>query len=183
MAEFASKGVAGSGLGLGIAGTALGILNSGFFGGGWFGGCDRGGYGRGDYDRGCCGEDHRVNRYELNLVRELAAKDAIIVDKDSKLYTDHKVCELSEKVNCMEKDFMNRFCRDEREIDHCECMIRETNICMRDNYIPAHKVLRPWDICPMPHYEGESEGRDGRRRERRECPECKPEGHKPKHTA
>ena len=29
MAEFASKGVAGSGLGLGIAGTALGLLNNG----------------------------------------------------------------------------------------------------------------------------------------------------------
>ena len=29
MAEFASKGVAGSGLGLGIAGTALGLLNGG----------------------------------------------------------------------------------------------------------------------------------------------------------
>ena len=28
MAEFASKGVAGSGLGLDIAGTALGVLNS-----------------------------------------------------------------------------------------------------------------------------------------------------------
>ena len=27
MAEFASKGVAGAGLGLGIAGTALGLLN------------------------------------------------------------------------------------------------------------------------------------------------------------
>lgn len=27
MAEFASKGVAGTGLGLGIAGTALGLLN------------------------------------------------------------------------------------------------------------------------------------------------------------
>lgn len=40
MGEFASKGVAGSGLGLGIAGTALGVLNSngnilgGLFGGG-----------------------------------------------------------------------------------------------------------------------------------------------------
>ena len=29
MAEYASKGVAGSGLGLGIAGTALGVLNGG----------------------------------------------------------------------------------------------------------------------------------------------------------
>jgi hypothetical protein len=34
MAEFASKGVAGSGLGLGIAGTALGLLNNGGNGGG-----------------------------------------------------------------------------------------------------------------------------------------------------
>lgn len=41
MAEFASKGVAGSGLGLGIAGTALGVLNNGGNGGllgGLFGG-------------------------------------------------------------------------------------------------------------------------------------------------
>lgn len=39
-AEFASKGVAGSGLGLGIAGTALGLLNNGGNGllGGLFGG-------------------------------------------------------------------------------------------------------------------------------------------------
>lgn len=32
MAEFASKGVADSGLGLGIAGTALGLLNGGLNG-------------------------------------------------------------------------------------------------------------------------------------------------------
>lgn len=41
MADFASKGVAGAGLGLGIAGTALGLLNNGglnlggLLGGGW----------------------------------------------------------------------------------------------------------------------------------------------------
>ena len=33
MAEYASKGVAGLGLGLGIAGTALGLLNNGGNGG------------------------------------------------------------------------------------------------------------------------------------------------------
>lgn len=38
MGEFASKGVAGSGLGLGIAGTALGVLNSSNNGGGLLGG-------------------------------------------------------------------------------------------------------------------------------------------------
>lgn len=43
MAEFASKGVAGSGLGLGIAGTALGILNSSNNGNGLLGGLFGGG--------------------------------------------------------------------------------------------------------------------------------------------
>ena len=38
MGEFASKGVAGSGLGLGIAGTALGVLNSSNCGNGILGG-------------------------------------------------------------------------------------------------------------------------------------------------
>lgn len=38
MAEFASKGVASSGLGIGIAGTALGLLNNGGNGGGVLGG-------------------------------------------------------------------------------------------------------------------------------------------------
>ena len=42
-AEFASKGVAGSGLGLGIAGTALGLLNNGGNGNGLLGGLLGGG--------------------------------------------------------------------------------------------------------------------------------------------
>ena len=65
MAEFASKGVAGAGLGLGIAGTALGLLNGGAgLLSGWSG--------------GCCSENTAVNRYELNLNQEIAAKDARI---------------------------------------------------------------------------------------------------------
>lgn len=43
VAEFASKGVAGSGLGLGIAGTALGVLNSSANGNGLLGGLFGGG--------------------------------------------------------------------------------------------------------------------------------------------
>ena len=57
--NFASKGVAGAGLGLGIAGTALGALNNGWLGG-LFGGCNNG-YG--------------VNHYELGLQNEIANKD------------------------------------------------------------------------------------------------------------
>lgn len=58
--NFASKGVAGTGLGLGIAGTALGLLNGNGGGllGGLFGGCHGG-----------------VNHYELAQETELANRD------------------------------------------------------------------------------------------------------------
>lgn len=78
--EYASKGVAGAGLGLGIAGTALGLLNGGW--GNLLGGMN-----------GCCGENTAVNRYELNLVQEIAAKDAHIGLLESDKYTDQKIVE------------------------------------------------------------------------------------------
>ena len=65
--NFASKGVAGAGLGLGIAGTALGLLNGNGVLGGLFGGnCG-------------CHENTAVNRYELSQEKEIANKEAEIV--------------------------------------------------------------------------------------------------------
>ena len=86
MAEFASKGVAGTGLGLGIAGTALGLLNggAGLLGGGW--------------GRGLCSENTPVNRYELELQQELAAKDARIGLLESNIYTDQKLSDVYERL-------------------------------------------------------------------------------------
>lgn len=81
--EYASKGVAGAGLGLGIAGTALGLLN-----GGW-GLLNGMGNGCGN----CCGENTAVNRYELNLVQEIAAKNAHIGLLEADKYTDQKIVE------------------------------------------------------------------------------------------
>lgn len=90
MAEFASKGVAGSGLGLGIAGTALGVLNGGLGNllGGWGmnGNCG-------------CSENMPVNRYELNLTNELAAKDARIGLLESNIYTDQKITDTYAVLN------------------------------------------------------------------------------------
>lgn len=86
MAEFASKGVAGAGLGLGIAGTALGILNGGAgLLSGWSG--------------GCCSENTAVNRYELNLTQEIAAKDAKIGLLEADKYTDQKLTEVYKDLN------------------------------------------------------------------------------------
>ena len=61
--NYASKGVAGSGLGLGIAGTALGLLNNG---GGILGGL---------FGGGGCSENATVNRYELGQQNEITNRD------------------------------------------------------------------------------------------------------------
>ena len=87
MGEFASKGVAGAALGTGIGGLALGVLNGAggllnLMGGANCGGCGNGYAG-----------SAMVNRYELGLVQELAAKDAKIGLLEADKYTDQKIVE------------------------------------------------------------------------------------------
>ena len=85
MAEFASKGVAGSGLGLGIAGTALGILNGGL--GNIFGGAQM------------CSENQAVSRYELEMENKIVGKDSEIALLKSNIYTDQKIADVYERLN------------------------------------------------------------------------------------
>ena len=91
MGEFASKGVAGAALGTGIGGLALGVLNGagGLLNlmGGNCGGCGNGYAGIA-----------MVNRYELGLVQELAAKDAKIGLLEADKYTDQKILEASKDL-------------------------------------------------------------------------------------
>ena len=85
MAEFASKGVAGAGLGTGISGLSLGVLNA-------MGGC---GLLSGLFNGGnCCSENTAVNRYELNLTQEIASKDARIGLLESQVYVDQKLTDV-----------------------------------------------------------------------------------------
>ena len=88
MAEFASKGVAGAGLGPGIAGTALGLLNGG-----------AGLLNLHSGMAGCCSENTAVNRYELNLTQEIASKDARIGLLESQVYVDQKLTEVYKDLN------------------------------------------------------------------------------------
>ena len=85
MAEFASKGVAGSGLGLGIAGTALGILNGGL--GNILGGAQM------------CAENQYINRYELEMENKIVSKDSEIALLKSNIYTDQKLNDLRNYVD------------------------------------------------------------------------------------
>ena len=84
MGEFASKGVAGAGLGTGIAGLSLGVLNA-------MGGC--GVLGNLFSGNRVCEGDVPVNRYELNLIQEIASKDARIGLLEADKYTDQKIVE------------------------------------------------------------------------------------------
>ena len=110
--EYASKGVAGAGLGTGIAGLSLGVLNSmgglaslgGLFGGnGW----NRSTAAQNDVltalltadiIRGQsqpCGENTPVSRYELAQAQTIADKDAEIGLLKADKYTDQKLTEVT----------------------------------------------------------------------------------------
>lgn len=89
MPEFASKGVAGSGLGLGIAGTALGLLNNGV------GGILN------NMNNGC------NNNY---YIEKIAALESGIALRDANIYNDQKLLELYKYVDGELKDIRKTMC-------------------------------------------------------------------------
>lgn len=90
--EYASKGVAGSGLGLGIAGTALGLLNAN--GGGLLGGILGGGN-----CNAVCSENMPVNRFELEQQKRISDLESQVALRDASIYTDGKLNALRDYVD------------------------------------------------------------------------------------
>ena len=91
--DFASKGVAGAGLGLGIAGTALGLLNgNGGLLGGILGGCN-------GWNAGVCSENMPVSRYELGQESKIAELQSQIALRDANTYNDQKSLELYKYID------------------------------------------------------------------------------------
>lgn len=87
--DYANKGVAGAGLGLGIAGTALGLLNGGL-----------GNFGIGGVaPRSTCHEDHFVNRYEASQAARIAELETEVKLRDANTYTDSKILDLYRYVD------------------------------------------------------------------------------------
>ena len=78
--EWASKGVANSGLGFGIAGTALGLLNGGL---GMLGGWNNHSVG--------CSENMPVTRYELGQESKIADLQSQIALRDANTYGDQRM--------------------------------------------------------------------------------------------
>jgi hypothetical protein len=88
MAEFASRGVAGSGLGLGIAGTALGLLNGGL-----------GNILGTGYNNCGCSENVMVNRYELGQESRIAKLETEVALRDANIFTDQKIADVYERLD------------------------------------------------------------------------------------
>ena len=101
MGEFASKGVAGAGLGLGIAGTALGVLSGGIPNilNGW------------GARTGCCdSENMPVNRYELDRESKIAELQSQIALRDANTYNDQKLLEVYKYFDAKVEGINSRLC-------------------------------------------------------------------------
>jgi hypothetical protein len=83
--KYANKGVAGAGLGLGIAGTALGLMAGGLNGNGLLG---MGG-----------NNTHYVNRYEAEQSARIAELETEVKLRDANTYTDGKILDLYRYVD------------------------------------------------------------------------------------
>lgn len=136
MAEFASKGVANAGLTTGIIGTAGWLLNGGLgnvLGGG-----------------AMCSENQVVNRYELGLHQEIAAKDAHIGLLEADKYTDQKLADFADRVS-------ERFRNVEAQIAAqavTNAQITANIACMQQSLATLNgltKTIVPIDnVCPQP---------------------------------
>lgn len=98
MAEFASKGVAGTALGLGAGALGAELLRGGL--GGLFGGM--GG--------ATCNENMPVNRYEASQNARIAELETEVKLRDANTYTDNKLLELYRYMDGKFESVNHRLC-------------------------------------------------------------------------
>lgn len=157
MAEFASKGVAGSGLGLGIAGTALGLLNGmgGNFLGGWA-----------PYNYNTCGnmcgrnmncfEQNCVSQHELKQSETIASKDSQIALLEAKAHTDKELEDVYTRLNtrlvALEKDVAVNETKITDNLAFLDNKIGTTKneiLCyVNATFVPGELVMPLDKICP-----------------------------------
>lgn len=131
--NYASKGVAGTGLGTGIAGLSLGVLN---LLGGLTGAAQVAAQPVAPAFSGNCSDNMPVNRYELQLQQALAEKDAQIALRDANTYGDQKMLELYKYLDGELKDIRstlgNQAVHNQRTEDSF-VLVRQDLQCVKDN--------------------------------------------------
>ena len=113
--NYASKGVAGTALGLGAGALGLEVLRGGL--GGLF---NANGMNCG------CNEDHFVNRYEASQSARIAELETEVKLRDSNIYTDGKILELYKYVDgkfaCVERELADQRVFNATQISTISCI-------------------------------------------------------------
>lgn len=112
MAEFASKGVAGAGLGLGVAGTALGLMNNGWFGNGWGNGWGNN-WGRNGGCGNCGGYGYYGGYSDIGISEALANRDMRIAQLEARAYSDESDLAVYKYFDGKFKELSDRLCAQE----------------------------------------------------------------------
>lgn len=139
--NYASKGVAGAGLGTGIAGLALGVLNSGFLGN----------FGIG---RAGCGGEVPVSRYDAAQAAKIAELETEVKLRDSNIYTDGKILDLYKYFDGEIKGINAQLCQqaviNAQVTANISCMQNAINVLngLTKTVIPIGNVCP----APMPQY-------------------------------
>lgn len=100
--ERNTRALAGTGLGFGVAGTALGLLNGGL--GNILGGWNNCGVPYG------CSENMPVTRYELGQESKIADLQSQIALRDANTYNDQKALELYKYIDGQLRDVRDTLC-------------------------------------------------------------------------
>ena len=136
--NYASKGTANTGLGFGIAGTALSLLNDGALGGL---------FGR---NGGTCESDHTVNRYEASQAARIAQLETEVKLRDANTYTDKKMLDMYQymdgRLRGIEAQISQQAVINSQITANISCMQNELNTlsAMTKTVIPIGNV------CPEP---------------------------------
>lgn len=145
--NYASKGVAGAGLGLGIAGTTLGLLNNngnGLLGGLFGNNCCANGM------QATCNENVLVNRYELAQESKISELQSQIALRDANTYMDSKMLEMYKYVDGKFAGVEAQLCQ--------QAVYNATNnsamACLQGQVAQLYsltKLIIPSDnVCPQP---------------------------------
>lgn len=139
----ASRGVAGAGLGLGIAGTALGLLGGNLrnvLGGGC--GCEAMAY--------AGGHGAPVNRYEATQAARIAELETEVKLRDANTYTDSKILELYRyvdgKLSCVEAQLSQQAVYNATNTATLNCLSGQVTQLMA----LTKTVIPITNICPQP---------------------------------
>ena len=138
--DFASKGVAGTALGLGAGALGVQLLNGGL--GGLFGNAN------------CCNEDHYVNRYEASQSARIAELETEVKLRDANTFTMGEMGKLRDYVDGKFDAVNAQLCQqaviNSQTISNLSCLTNQVAVLqgLTKTVIPITSVCPE----PMPQY-------------------------------